>query len=100
MKRFPDVQFITASEAAKLYRDRARSHEFTAAETQGDRRGRRRRRDAPSNHNDYDLSASEVFDLLNELRGLRTRRPRPAQTYDWRPRRLGRPASPPGWRSR
>jgi hypothetical protein len=32
MKRFPEVRFITASEAAKLYRDRSRDHRFTADE--------------------------------------------------------------------
>src|SRR5579884_3457831 len=32
MKRFPEVRFITASEAAKLYRDRSRDRPFTPAE--------------------------------------------------------------------
>src|SRR5205085_447701 len=32
IKRFPDVQFVTASEAAKLYRDRARGRKFTPAD--------------------------------------------------------------------
>src|SRR5207302_11224190 len=32
MKRFPDVQFITASDAAKLYRDKARGRNFTTDE--------------------------------------------------------------------
>ena len=33
MKRFDDVQFITATEAAKLYRDRARGRKFTDADS-------------------------------------------------------------------
>src|SRR5947209_15150692 len=32
IKRFPDVQFITATEAARLYRDRARGRRFTPAD--------------------------------------------------------------------
>ncbi|HZT83489.1 MAG TPA: hypothetical protein VFA26_24880 [Gemmataceae bacterium] len=32
IKRFPEVRFVTASEAAKLYRDRARGRKFTRAE--------------------------------------------------------------------
>jgi hypothetical protein len=32
MKRFPDVRFITASEAVQLYRDQARSRRFSADE--------------------------------------------------------------------
>lgn len=62
--RFPEVRFITASEAAKLYRDRARGHRFTAAEVKviakivGDEVGFQ-------THKGYTLSASEVFALLN-----------------------------------
>ncbi len=65
IKRFSDVQFITASEAAKLYRDRARGRKFTAAELKaiaaavGDDVSFQR-------NNDYSLSASEVFSLLDE----------------------------------
>ncbi len=64
MKRFPEVRFITASEAANLYRDQVYEHRFTAAEL---------RRIAKAvgeevnfqTHADYSLSASEVFALLN-----------------------------------
>ena len=65
MKRFDDVQFITASEAAKLYRDRARGRKFTPAELKtiaaavGDDVSFQRK-------NDDSLSASEVFSLLND----------------------------------
>jgi hypothetical protein len=64
IKRFPEVRFITASEAAKLYRDRSRQHRFTAADIEaiakavGDEV-------SFQTHKDYALSASEVFALLN-----------------------------------
>jgi hypothetical protein len=64
MKRFPEVRFITASEAAKLYRDAVRDHRFTAAEVDaiakavGDEV-------SFQTHKGYALSASEVFALLN-----------------------------------
>jgi hypothetical protein len=64
MKRFDDVVFITAGEAAKLYADRAHKRRFGAAEikkiatTVGDEIGFQK-------HGDYTLAASEVFDLLN-----------------------------------
>ncbi len=64
LKRFPEVRFITASEAAKLYRDRAREHRFTPDElasivkSVGEEIGFQ-------THKDYALSASEVFALLN-----------------------------------
>jgi hypothetical protein len=64
IKRFPEVRFITASEAAKLYRDRTRDRRFTPAELEaiaknvgGDV--------SFQTHDDYALSASEVFALLN-----------------------------------
>jgi hypothetical protein len=65
IKRFPEVQFITASEAVKLYRDDARNHEFTPAEIKaiaekvGDGVGHQI-------HKKYNLTASEVFLLLND----------------------------------
>src|SRR6266571_3374461 len=65
MKRFPDVQFITALDAAKLYRDKARGRCFTAeglkaiAAAVGDNVTFQK-------HKDYALTPSEVFFLLNE----------------------------------
>jgi hypothetical protein len=65
IKRFPEVQLITASEAAKLYRDRARGRKFTAAEI----------RAVAANvsedvtfqkHEDFALAASEAFALLHQ----------------------------------
>jgi hypothetical protein len=76
MKRFPEVKFITASEAVKLYRDDARGHDFTTAEIKavaekvGD--GVRHQK-----HQDYNLTASEVFYLLNEYVAARTEGPKP-----------------------
>jgi WD40 repeat protein len=64
MKRFDDVQFVTASEAARLYADRARKRRFGLAELKkiavavGDEVGFQK-------HGEYALAASEVFDLLN-----------------------------------
>ena len=65
MKRFPDVKFITATEAAQLYRDRARGKAFAPPELKAiaaavsDQVTFQR-------HGDYTLSASEVFRLLND----------------------------------
>jgi hypothetical protein len=65
MKRFDDVQFVTATEAAKLYRDKARGRKFNDADVKalaagvGDDVGFQKR-------GDYAVSASEVFALLNE----------------------------------
>jgi hypothetical protein len=65
MKRFPEVQFITASEAAKLYRDRARGRRFGSTDLKaiasavGDEINFQK-------YKGYTLSASEVFTLLDE----------------------------------
>src|SRR5262249_41540370 len=65
IKRFPDVRFITASEAAKLYRDRARGRRFgpddirKIAGAVGDEVTFQK-------HPDYALSAGEVLALLND----------------------------------
>ncbi len=72
IKRFPDVQFITASEAAKLYRDRARDRAFTPDEIKqiagavGDdiTFQRQTRIVSPQQRTPYALSAAEVFALL------------------------------------
>jgi hypothetical protein len=66
IKRFPEVRFITASEAARLYRDRARGRRFSRAElkTIADAVG-----DEVTfqTFKDHALSASEIFALLNEV---------------------------------
>jgi hypothetical protein len=66
MKRFPDVRFITASEAARLYRDRAQGRRFSLAEIKAIASGVG---DEVlfQKHAGYALSAGEVFALLNDL---------------------------------
>jgi hypothetical protein len=70
IQRFPEVRFVTASEASRLYRDRARGRAFTPAELRavagavGDDVTFQRR-------DGYALAASEVFALLNEYVALR-----------------------------
>jgi hypothetical protein len=65
MKRFDDVRFITAGDAARLYRDRAQGHRFTPAELKtlarlvGEGVTFQKR-------DNYALSASEILGLLNE----------------------------------
>jgi hypothetical protein len=65
MKRFPDVQFVTALEMAELYRDLARGRGFTPADLKAiaaavgpDISFQKR--------DDYTLAASEVLSLLND----------------------------------
>jgi hypothetical protein len=65
IKRFPEVRFITATEAAKLYKDKARDRKFTTAELKKIADDVKegvtfQKRDG------YTLSASETFALLNE----------------------------------
>ncbi|HXG61976.1 MAG TPA: polysaccharide deacetylase family protein [Planctomycetota bacterium] len=63
IKTFPDVRFITATDAARLYRDRARGRTFTEAEIReiaaavGEEVTYQRR-------GEYALSAAEVFAIL------------------------------------
>jgi hypothetical protein len=70
IRRFPGVRFVTATEAARLYRDRARGRQFTPAELRAIAGAvgedvTFQRRDG------YALAASEVFALLNEYVALR-----------------------------
>ena len=65
IKRFPEVQFITATEAAKLYHDKARGRRFMPAELKAVAAAVRE--DVTfQKHDGYALSAAEVFALLNE----------------------------------
>ncbi|MFO0841706.1 MAG: hypothetical protein U0797_04790 [Gemmataceae bacterium] len=66
MKRFKDVEFITASEAARLYADKARGKRFSAEELRAIARGVG---DGVTfqRHGDVTLSASEIFDLLTRF---------------------------------
>jgi hypothetical protein len=65
MKRFPDVQFITASEALKVYPDRARGRKYTAADIKAMANAVTEQIDFQK-RGDHALSASEVFVLLND----------------------------------
>ncbi len=64
MKRFPDVRFITASDAVKLYRDSAAGRIFSRDEVRAVAAGIG---DEVSfqTHNGYTLSPDDVFWLLN-----------------------------------
>lgn len=70
MKRFADVRFITATDAVKLYADRARGRTFTTADLRaiaaavGDDVSYQK-------HEGYTLSPSEVFLLLNDVAARR-----------------------------
>lgn len=64
MQRFEDVQFVTASEAAKLYRDGARGRGFAHEDIKAIAAAARA--DSSFQHRkDHALSAAEVFLLLN-----------------------------------
>lgn len=63
LKRFDDVKFITAREAAKLYADKARGRKFTPEEIAKVAKGVGDAIDF-QRHGEYTLTASEVFDLL------------------------------------
>jgi hypothetical protein len=65
MHRFQEVRFITASEAAKLYPDKAHGREFNQADLKRIAEGVKE--DVSfQRYPDHTLSASEVFALLNE----------------------------------
>ncbi len=66
MKRFPDVQFITASEAAEIYKDRAAGRSFTKAEIKSIASGVGEKINYQT-HDDYTLAPSEIFALLNSF---------------------------------
>ncbi len=74
MKRFPDVKFITASEAARLYRDPARGKRFTKDELAAVARTVLATPEEVTfqTRGNLSLSASEVFVLLNDYVAART----------------------------
>jgi hypothetical protein len=65
MKRFPDVRFITASEAAGLYKDKARGRKFSVEDLQAIALALK---DGATFFKtpDYALSTSECLSLLNQ----------------------------------
>jgi hypothetical protein len=83
MKRFPDVQFVTASEAAELYHDVARGRDFTLVEIKamasavGSEVSFQKR-------DNYTLAASEILVLLNNylLECVASREPKPIELKD------------------
>jgi hypothetical protein len=65
MQRFPEVRFITATEALRLYRDRAQGRTFTPAELKAVA-GKVGAGVTFQRHGNYALAPSEVFALVNE----------------------------------
>jgi hypothetical protein len=72
MKRYPEVQFTTATEAAKIYRDKARSRKFSTKELVKIAEAVSPDVTFQKPSKDYTLAASEVFTLLNEYVAERT----------------------------
>ncbi len=66
MKSLPSVRFITASEALDVYPDTNRGRQFSAEELSEIIRAVRPEVSFQA-HRDYDLTASEVFELLNQF---------------------------------
>ncbi len=64
IERFPEVQFITASEATKLYKDKARNRKFPKEDLKAIA-GAVKEDVSFQKHDGYALSPSEVFFLLN-----------------------------------
>jgi len=64
IERFPDVKFITASEAGKLYKDKARNRKVTKEDLKAIA-GAVKEDVNFQKHDGYTLSPSEVFFLLN-----------------------------------
>ena len=64
MKSFPDVRFVTASEASVLYRDNAQGQQFSLHDL-GDIASQVGSSITFQAHENYTLSSSEVFTLLN-----------------------------------
>ncbi len=67
MKRFPEVQFITASEAAVIYKDRASGRSFTEAEIKSIALGVGEKINYQTHDDDYTLAPSEILALLNSF---------------------------------
>lgn len=84
LRGFDEVQFITASEAAKLYRDRARGRSFSTDEIK-----EMAREVTPEityqRRGELTLSPSEVFWLLNRYVALSSRQPTGPLTLDTAP---------------
>lgn len=66
MKSFPNVEFVTASQARQLFPDRAQKHVFTLQEV-ANIAGQVDSNVSFQVHDRYNLTASEVFLILNEF---------------------------------
>ena len=66
MKSFPNVEFVTASQALELFPDRAQRHVFTRQEIT-EIAGQVDANISFQVHDKYNLAASEVFLILNEF---------------------------------
>jgi hypothetical protein len=66
MKRFPEVQFITATEAAKIYRDKSRGREYRAEELREIAAAVTTDVTYQKRSDGSTLAASEIFCLLNQ----------------------------------
>jgi hypothetical protein len=66
MKRFSDVRFVTASDLARLYHDKARGRRFSTADIEAIA-GAVGEEITFQKRDDYTLSASEVLSLLNDF---------------------------------
>jgi hypothetical protein len=66
MKSFPQVQFITASQALEIFPDRAQKHVFSTQEI-SDIASQVDTEVSFQVHDDYNLTASEVLALLNKF---------------------------------
>src|SRR5262249_44158668 len=65
IKRFPEVQFITANEAAEIYRDKARGRKFAQSEIVDIAKGVNSAVDVQKRE-DFALTPSEILLLLND----------------------------------
>jgi peptidoglycan/xylan/chitin deacetylase (PgdA/CDA1 family) len=85
MKSFPRVEFITASQALRLFRDPTQRHQFSTDELAAIAK----QVDSEVSfqvHDDYDLAASEVFFLLNRyVAGVVNKSPRAFLILDGTP---------------
>jgi hypothetical protein len=80
IERYADVRFVTGSEAADLYRDRAQGRRFTASELKAVAQGVGENVGFQE-HGDYALAASEIFVLLNDYVAQRAAGHTPESVY-------------------
>jgi hypothetical protein len=79
MKTFPNVRFITGSQAIELYPDRAQGHEFSSSELAAIAHAVTRNISF-QRRGDYALSAGEILDLLTSYVAMAASDHKPAGT--------------------